>query len=306
MAVPRKAIDDLARHQDRLRVILREILTEAGDGRVHLRAAKLLFGRNFAGRGLQKRRPGQEGAATPLHAHHVVAEARHICASRRGRAVQDRNDRHTGSAQQRKTIEQPASRNETFDFVVEKIAACAFHERHLLFARQHLRPGCPVAARPGHCSRVDAAVIHNDDAAHGFDETDTDNIAAPRNVLFGRRPRIVTGKVLQLEERHARIEQARQALARTQLATLVKAVAPAFGHRLGPGVQLSQTVDQRQHVGAIPCKLLRPGPQSRLKDRHPFSSNGQCLGRSQAALPQGKLSASERGTGIMAKSRSWL
>ena len=43
---------------------------------VHVGAAELLVGRDLAGRGLQQRRPGEEGARAAAHHDHVVGQAR--------------------------------------------------------------------------------------------------------------------------------------------------------------------------------------------------------------------------------------
>ena len=61
-AKPSARDEHRARSPSALGVVLGHVLGQPRDARVHLRAAELLVGRDLAGRGLQQRRPGEEGA----------------------------------------------------------------------------------------------------------------------------------------------------------------------------------------------------------------------------------------------------
>jgi hypothetical protein len=73
--IPRKLGHDFARDSDAVRIVLGEIFAEAGDCRVHFRAAKLFVGRDLAGRGAQQRRAGEKDLGATAHQDHVVRQA---------------------------------------------------------------------------------------------------------------------------------------------------------------------------------------------------------------------------------------
>ena len=52
--------------RQRVLVVVGEVVGDAGDARVHVRAAELFGGDDLAGRGLHQRRPAQKDRALPL------------------------------------------------------------------------------------------------------------------------------------------------------------------------------------------------------------------------------------------------
>ena len=60
---PVQRADDRARDRQRMVIVLREVIGDARDARVHVGAAQLLGADDLAGRGLHQRRPAEEDRA---------------------------------------------------------------------------------------------------------------------------------------------------------------------------------------------------------------------------------------------------
>ena len=72
---PVEVADDPARDRERVVVVLREVVGDAGDAGVHVGAAQLLGGHDLAGRGLHQRRAAEEDRALLLDDDRLVAIA---------------------------------------------------------------------------------------------------------------------------------------------------------------------------------------------------------------------------------------
>ncbi len=70
--VPFQIGHDVARDAQRIAVVLGEIVAKPGNAGVHLGAAEFFFGGDFAGRGLQERRPCKKGAGPATHHDDVI------------------------------------------------------------------------------------------------------------------------------------------------------------------------------------------------------------------------------------------
>ena len=73
--------DDAARERQRMRVVGRHVIGDAGFPRMHVGAAEILGRDHLAGRGLHQRRAAEEDGALPLHDDGLVAHRRHIGAA---------------------------------------------------------------------------------------------------------------------------------------------------------------------------------------------------------------------------------
>ena len=72
--------------RERVRVVLGEVVGDAGDARVHVAAAELLGGDHLAGRRLHQRRAAEEDRALVPDDDRLVAHRRHVGAARGARA----------------------------------------------------------------------------------------------------------------------------------------------------------------------------------------------------------------------------
>ena len=221
--------EDLARHADRVAVVLGQVVAEARDRGVHLGAAQLLFAGDLAGGGLQQRRPGEEGARAAAHHHDVVGQPGLVGAAGGGRAVRDRHHRQAGGRQARQVAEQVAAAHEVLDAVQHQVGAGALdqlHERQLVLERELLDAQLLVQPHRLQRAGVDARVGRGDHAAHARDEADAgDHAAAWHALVEVRVVEAEAGQRRDLEERRAGVEQQRQPLARQQLAALLEALA---------------------------------------------------------------------------------
>ena len=128
-------------------------------------AAERLVGRDLAGRRLQQRRPGEEGAGAAAHHDHVVGEAGHVGAARGRRAVHDRDHRQPGGREPRQVAEQRAAANELLDAVLEQVRAGRLDqvdERQPVLERDLLRAQQLLEALRLERAGVDAGVVGDD------------------------------------------------------------------------------------------------------------------------------------------------
>ncbi len=222
---------------------------------MHLGAAELLLGRDLTGRGFQQRRPGEEGAGAAAHHHDVIGEPGLVSAARGRGSVRHRDDGQARRRQPRQIAKNVAAADKILDAIAQQIGAGAFdqlHVRQLVLQRQLLHPQGLVEAvrlqRPG----VDAGIVGADHAANAGDKADAGDRAAARDALVGVwHVEHVTGQGRQLDEGRAGIEHQRHALARQQLAALVKAVLGRGGGGAGALFEAAHPRDQRQHAVAV-------------------------------------------------------
>ena len=125
-------------------------------------------------------------------------------------------------------------------------------EGQFLGERDFLHAPDAEGGRLGQRAGLDAAVVDRNGAAHAADEADAgDRVAAGQRFLLVRRIEQVTRHVAHDEERHARVEQASEALARGELVALDEARLARLGADRAAPVELLHPADERQHIGAV-------------------------------------------------------
>ena len=97
-----------ARELQRVRVVVGEVVGDAGQPRVHVGAAQFLGGHVLAGRRLHERRAAEEDGAGALHDHRLVRHRGHVRAAGRARAHHDRDLRDARRRHARLVVEDAA------------------------------------------------------------------------------------------------------------------------------------------------------------------------------------------------------
>ena len=214
--------DDVARDRERMRVVLGEMIGDAGDRRVHVGAAERFGVDDFAGRRLHQRRTAEEDRALFLDDDRLVAHRRHVRAAGRARAHDDRDLRNAERAHARLVVEDAAEviairkhlvlqRQERTAGIDEVDAGQAVLERDLLRAQMLLHRDRKIRAA------LDRRVVGDDEHLDAVDAADAGDDAGARRLVLVHA---VRGERREFEERRARIEQRADALARQQLAAL--------------------------------------------------------------------------------------
>ncbi len=244
----------LARHAQRLPVVLGQMLAQTRHACVHLGAAQLFFGRDLASGGLEQRRPGQKSARATAHHDDNVAQARHVSATGRARTVLHGDDGQASGRQPREVAKQPATQHKTLNAVLHEVGARALHQvdegqlvlqRNLLHTQDLLQPAGPNGAS------IDTRIAGHHQTAHPTDKANAGHHAATGHRFAGVLVVLqVARQRTQRQPGRAHIQQQSHALARQQLATLFK-----HRQRLGRGsggafLQGTPLADARQHGGA--------------------------------------------------------
>ena len=248
--------DDLPRDAERVPIVERVMVRNAGDPAMHIGATQFLGRDDLAGRGLHQGGAAEKDRALALDDDRLVGHRRHIGAARRARAHDDRDLRH-------------AKRRE-IGLVIEDAAEMLAVGKHLVLRRQkraagidEVEAGQAVVARDllgaqmlldGHReigAALDRRVIGDDDAFAPGD-------AANAGDDPGRRHRavihLVGGKGGEFEKGGTRIEQHADALARQELAApkmaLPRGLVAAPRDRLRFVAQIGDDRTHRLVVGA--------------------------------------------------------
>ena len=274
--VPRRVLapgrhvgEDAARDLEGVLVVVGEVVGDARQAGVDVRAAEVLGRDLLAGRRLHQRRAADEDRAGPLDDHRLVAHRRDVGAARGGRAHDDGDLRDPGRRQVGLVVEDPAEvlairehvglqRQERPARVDEVDARQAVLGGDLLQAQVLLHRHREVRAA------LDRGVVGDDRDLAAADDPDAGHDPRRRRLAVVHVP---GGERRQLEERGAGIHQAVDAIAREQLAParvprdgLVAAAA------LDERESLPQLRDQRQ-VG-VPVGVEGGGPRGFGEDGH--------------------------------------
>ena len=253
---PLRLATTLPRDVQRVRVVLREMVGDARDARVHVAAAQLLGGHFFAGGRLHQRRAAQEDRALVLDDDRLVRHRGHVRAAGRARAHHHRDLRDGLGGHRRLVVEDAAEMVAVGKHVVlgGQERAAGIHEvnaRQPVLQRDFLRAQVLL-----HRHRIVGAALHRrvvgDDhafaAGHPADARDDacgGNVAAVHAVRGQRR---------QLEDRRAGIDQRVDPVARQQLAAgevlLPRLVAAAARDLRGLLAQVGHERTHRVRVGA--------------------------------------------------------
>ncbi len=156
--------------------------------------------------------------------------------------------------------------------VLQQVGAGTLHEVHerQLVTQRKLQHTERFGDRGGgRGTGIDATVIDIEHAAHAAHETDAADHARARHAGVGVR--VVdqeVGHVVELDERHAGVEQAREPLARRELAALLETCPALLRQRGGPRLVFAQPLDQRQHIAAIAGEAVRAGEDPAVENGH--------------------------------------
>ena len=104
----REVRHDGAHDRERVLVVVRVVIGDARDARVHVGAAEFLGAHDFAGRRLHERRAAQEDRAVPLDDDGLVRHRRHVRAAGRAR-THDRGDLRDPLARHARLVVEDAS-----------------------------------------------------------------------------------------------------------------------------------------------------------------------------------------------------
>ena len=238
-------------------------------------AAERLVARDFAGRGLQQRRPGEEDLGAAAHHHDIIGEPGLIGAACGRGAVHDRNHGNSGRRQARHVGEGRAAAHEHLG-LQEQVGACALDQLHVgQFApqRDFLRADRLFHAHRMRRAALDAGIVRRDHAARARNHADADDRAAAVDVLLTVvLVHAEAAERRELEERRVAIEQEVDALARRQLAALAEfGVGPA-GSLANLRFQRSEFGDQFEMRGAIGAERVAVDDDVRAYRRHADAS----------------------------------
>ena len=258
MGIPRQHGENFAGDAHAIGVIFRQVFGGAGDLGVHLGAAQLLIGGDFAGGSFQQGRAGKEHLGLATHHHHVIRQPWLIGPASGAGAVHHGDLRQPHGRHARLVGKAACAFDEDIGGVVE-VGAAAFGQRH---HRQFVLEGDLLQAQGflqtggGDGAALDCAVAGGDQAAHPGDITDTGNNPATGLGAVLVVMQLVASQRRQFKKGRAGVEQQVKALTRQQLAALFK-----FGFGLGSLVQavlfdLAKAVDGSEHGFAVLGEVL--------------------------------------------------
>src|SRR6202022_4743593 len=97
--------DDMPGDAERVAVVERIMVGDAGDPGVHLSTTELLGGDHLAGRGTDQGRPAEKDRPLPAHDDRLISNRRDKDAARRAGAPHQRALRHAGRRKLRLVVE---------------------------------------------------------------------------------------------------------------------------------------------------------------------------------------------------------
>ena len=238
---------------------------------MHLGAAKLLVGRDLAGRGAKERRTGEKDFGAAAHQDRVVRKARQISAAG-GRGAVNHGDLRNACRRQPRLIGKAAPAFDKHLGLKKQIGAAGFdqpHHRQLVLHRHLLDAQMLLHAHRRRRAAFDGAVIGGHDAADTRDIADAGNATAALNA-FGTIIVVhaKAGERRQFEPWRPGIEHQRHALARQQLFAGAETVAFGIGDVAHFLLQRAKFADQRQHLLTVGAEALGIRIDAAFDDRH--------------------------------------
>ena len=221
------------RERERVHVVRRQMVGDAGCAGVHVGAAEILRRHHLAGRGLHQRRPAEEDRALPFDDDGLVRHRRHVGAARGARAHHHGDLRNAGGRHGRLVVEDAAEMLAVGEHLglMRQVGAAAIDQVDAgqpVLARDLLRAQVLLHRHRVIGAALDGAVVAHDHAFAALDAADAgDQSGAVDRVVV----HAVGGERRQFEERRAGIEQLHDALARQQLAARTR---DARGRAAGP------------------------------------------------------------------------
>jgi len=269
--------NDVARDRERVRVVLGEMIRDAGDRGVHIGAAERFRIDDFTGRGLHQRRAAEKDRALFLDDDRLVAHRGHVRAAGRARAHHDSDLRNAERRHARLVIEDATEviavrehfvlqRQERAPGVDEIDAGEAVLERDFLRAKMLFYRDRKIRAA------LDRRIVRDDQRLDAGDAPDAGDDSRRRRLVLIHAMR---GERRKFEERRTRIEQRADALARQELAAFgvlrARLLAAAFGRARELGLQI---IDERAQLRGVRLELGRARIDQRTDDGHVSSRVG--------------------------------
>ena len=212
--------DDAARERQRVMVVLRQMIGDAGLARVQIAAAEILGAHHLAGRGLHQRRAAEKDGALVLDDDGLVRHRRHVGAAGGARAHHHGDLRDAQRRQRRLIVEDAAEMlavGKHFG-LVRQVGAAGIDQidaRQPVLARDLLRAQMLLHRHREIGAALDGGVVAHHHAFAALDAADAgDQAGAVNGVVI----HAVGGERRQFEERRAGIDQVHHAVARQQLA----------------------------------------------------------------------------------------
>ena len=256
-APDRQGVDDAAHDGERVRVVVGEVVDDAGVARVHVAAAELLSGDDLAGRRLHQRRAAEEDRALVAHDHGLVAHRRHVGAAG-GAGAHHRGDLRDAAGRQVGLVEEdPAEVLAVGEDVVlhRQEGAAGVDEvdaRQVVVGGDGLRAQVLLDGDRVVGAALDGGVVGDHDAVAAADPADAGDDAGGGHGVVVHAGR---GERAELEERAAGVEQPVDPVAHEQLAAVgvlgprrVTAAAPDDGQ---PRPQVVDDVPHLTHPARL-------------------------------------------------------
>ena len=174
---PFQRADDVAHFCDRLKFALGQIVGDAGNGRVHFRAAKRLAIDDFVDRGLDDRRAAEMDAAGAAHHHDFVGERRDVGAAGRA-AAENRRDLRQARSGHPALLEERAAEMIAIGenpILLGQEGAAAIDQvdaRQAVLVRDFLRPKMLLDGLVEERAAFHGGVVGDDHARQAGDDTD--------------------------------------------------------------------------------------------------------------------------------------
>ena len=259
LGAPCEMLHGVARHRQRVLVVIGELIGDTGDACVYVAAAERFCVDDFAGRCTHQRRAAEEDRALLLHDDRFVAHRRHVCAASGARSHDHGELRDARRRQACLVVEDAAEviavredlvlqRQERAARVDEVDAGQVILRGDLLRSQMLLHRHRKISAA------LDRRVVRDDDDFRAVHAADAGNHAGGGSTAVVHA---VRRERRELEERRAGVEEGADAIARQELAALrmlaPRVFAAAFGRN---GDALLELVGERAHVGRVGVKGL--------------------------------------------------
>ncbi len=251
--------DDATRERERMRVVRRVVVGDAGASRVHVGAAEILRRDHLAGRRLHQRRPSQKDRALLAHDDGLVGHRRHVGAAGRARSQHHRDLRNAERRQRRLIVEdapEVLAVGEHFRLMwqVGTAGVDEIDAGQPVLTRDLLRPQVLLHRHRVVGAALDGRVVAHHDAFDALDAADAGDQAGGMNRILVHA---VGGERRELEEWRSGVDQPHDALARQQLAargvTLACAFRPA---QRGLPTPVAQFINQARHGRLVDAEFL--------------------------------------------------
>ena len=292
--------DDAAGERQRVIVVGRHVVGDAGFPRVHLGAAEVLGRDHLAGGGLHQRRAAEEDGALPFDDDALVAHRRHIGAAGGAGAHHHGDLRNAERGQRRLVVEDAAEVLAVREHLglVRQVGAAGIDQvdaRQPVLARDLLGAQVLLHRHRIVGAALDGGVVADDHAFAAFDAADAGDQAG---AVDGVVVHAAGGKRRQFQERAAGIDQAHHAFAWKKFSARPMAFADALGPaRGGLGAPRLQLFGQRAHARGVGGEFPGSGVDGGFDRQGGLPTRHSTLGRREGNGSSRSRRASARGCG---------